>query len=99
MMKKLYPKYEIIEDIGSGLNLNKRGIRRILKLAIDGKINELVIAYKDRLTRFGFELIENIINSNFIKENYYLGIYILIILLIFLSIELLKTIFLNFLPS
>ena len=63
LMKRLYPKYEIIEDIGSGLNLNKRGIRRILKLAIDGKINELVIAYKDRLTRFGYELIENIINE------------------------------------
>jgi len=63
VMKKLYPKYEIIEDIGSGLNLNKRGIRRIIKLSIEGKINELVIAYKDRLTRFGFDLIENIIKE------------------------------------
>ncbi len=36
------------------------------------------------------EIMENIINSNFVKENYYLGIYILIILLIFLSIELLS---------
>ena len=61
VMKKLYPKYEIIEDIGSGLNLNKRGIKRIIKMAIEGKINELVIAYKDRLTRFGYDLIENII--------------------------------------
>ena len=57
-MKKLYPKYEIIEDIGSGLNLNKRGIRKIINLSIQGKINNLVVAYKDRLTRFGFELIE-----------------------------------------
>ena len=62
-MKQLYPKYEIIEDIGSGLNFNKRGIRRIIKMGIDGKINELVIAYKDRLTRFGYDLIENIIKE------------------------------------
>jgi predicted site-specific integrase-resolvase len=62
-MKKLFPKYEIIEDIGSGLNLNKRGIRRIIKMSIKGKINELVIAYKDRLTRFGYDLIENIIKE------------------------------------
>jgi predicted site-specific integrase-resolvase len=53
----------IIEDIGSGLNLNKRGINKIIHLGIKGKINELVVAYKDRLTRFGFELIEDIIKT------------------------------------
>lgn len=62
-MKKQFPKHFIIEDIGSGLNLNKRGIKKIIKLGIAGKINELVVAYKDRLTRFGFELIEEIIND------------------------------------
>lgn len=63
MMKSRYPDYVIIEDIGSGLNLNKRGINKIIHLAIIGKINELVIAYKDRLTRFGYELIEEIIKK------------------------------------
>jgi len=63
VMKKLYPKYEIIEDIGSGLNLNKRGIRRVIKMGIEGKINDLIVAYKDRLTRFGYELIEKIIKD------------------------------------
>ena len=63
LMVKTYPKYLIIEDIGSGLNLNKRGIKKIITLAIDGKINELVVAYKDRLTRFGFELIEELIQK------------------------------------
>lgn len=62
-MVKLYPKHIIIEDIGSGLNLNKRGIKKIINLAIEGKINELVVAYKDRLTRFGFELIEELIEK------------------------------------
>ena len=63
LMTTKYPNYIIIEDIGSGLNLNKRGINKIIHLAIKGKINELVVAYKDRLTRFGFELIEEIITK------------------------------------
>ncbi len=62
-MKKKYPKYEIIEDIGSGINFNRKGFRKIIKLAIEGKINKLVVAYKDRLTRFGFELIEDLITE------------------------------------
>ena len=62
-MKELYPKHIMIEDIGSGVNLNKRGIRKIIHLAIEGKINELVVAHRDRLTRFGFELIEEIIDK------------------------------------
>ncbi len=62
-LQKAYPKNIIIEDIGSGLNLNKRGIRKIIKLGIAGKINTLIVAYKDRLTRFGYELIEDIIKE------------------------------------
>jgi predicted site-specific integrase-resolvase len=62
-MIKKYPNHKVIEDIGSGLNLNKRGIKKIITLAIDGKINELVVAYRDRLTRFGFELIEELIKK------------------------------------
>ena len=63
MMINAYPTYKIIEDIGTGLNLNKRGIKKIINLGIEGKINELVIAYKDRLTRFGYEMIEDIIKK------------------------------------
>ena len=58
-----YPDHLMISDIGSGLNLNKRGIRKIIKLAIEGKIDELVITYKDRLARFGFDLIEDLIHE------------------------------------
>lgn len=63
IMKELYKDYILIEDIGSGLNLNKKGIRRIINLAIKGKINKLVIAHKDRLVRFGYELIEDLIKD------------------------------------
>ena len=62
-LKTKYPSYDLIEDIGSGINLTKRGILKIINLAIEGKIKELVITYKDRLARFGYELIEHIIKK------------------------------------
>jgi predicted site-specific integrase-resolvase len=72
-MKGKYKDYEIIEDIGSGINFNRKGLKKIIKLGINGNINKLVVAYKDRLTRFGFELIEEIIkeysNGEIIIEN------------------------------
>jgi predicted site-specific integrase-resolvase len=62
-MKKKYPTYEIIEDIGSGINFNRKGLKKIIKMGIEGKINKVVVAYKDRLTRYGYELIEEIIKE------------------------------------
>jgi excisionase family DNA binding protein len=62
-MKEKYPGYEIISDIGSSLNLNRKGLVKILDMAIEGEIDELVIAYKDRLARFGFDMIENLIHK------------------------------------
>ncbi len=62
-IKRKYPNHIMIEDIGSGINLNKRGIRKIIDLAIGGRISELVVSYKDRLSRFGYELIEDLVNK------------------------------------
>lgn len=62
-LMKLYPTYEVIEDIGSGLNLTKRGLKRIIDLGINGKIEEVVVMHKDRLARFGYDLIEHIIKK------------------------------------
>ena len=62
-MKEKYPHYEIIKDIGSGLNFKRRGFKQIIKYAINGEISELVIAYKDRLCRFGYEILEDLINE------------------------------------
>jgi predicted site-specific integrase-resolvase len=63
MLKKLYPDYELITDIGSGVNLNRKELRRIIDMAIMGKIKEVVVVHKDRLCRFGYELIEDIIKK------------------------------------
>jgi len=62
-LRKKYPKNKLIEDIGSGINLNRRGLRKIIKLVIEGRIEELVIVHRDRLTRFGYELIEDLIKD------------------------------------
>ena len=58
-----YPDYKLITDIGSGMNLNRKGLRKIIDKAIKGEIEEVVIAHKDRLCRFGYELIEDIITK------------------------------------
>ena len=62
-MKKKYPTYEIISDIESGLNFKREGLNKIIDLAIKGEIDVVVVSYKDRLARFGYELIERIINT------------------------------------
>jgi len=62
-MINLYPNYRIISNIGSGLNFNRKGLIEIINMAINNKIENLIIAYKDRLARFGYELIEYIIKN------------------------------------
>jgi predicted site-specific integrase-resolvase len=49
--------YELISDLGSGMNYNKKGLKRLLDEIISGKIGRLVITHKDRLLRFGAELV------------------------------------------
>lgn len=61
VLKLKYPNYKLISDIGSGINLNRKGLRKIIDEAILGKINEVIIVHKDRLCRFGYELIEDLI--------------------------------------
>jgi putative resolvase len=49
--------FEVIADLGSGMNYNKKGLKRLLDEIIEGRVGRLVIAHKDRLLRFGTELI------------------------------------------
>ena len=52
--------FEVIADLGSGLNYHKKGLKRLLDAVIDGEIGRLVITHKDRLLRFGAELVFSI---------------------------------------
>jgi predicted site-specific integrase-resolvase len=53
-----YPNHKIIKDIGSGLNYKRRGLFKLLDMSNKQQLGEVVISSKDRLCRFGFELIE-----------------------------------------
>jgi predicted site-specific integrase-resolvase len=48
---------ELISDLGSGMNYRKKGLKQLIDKILDGKVERLVITHKDRLLRFGAELI------------------------------------------
>jgi predicted site-specific integrase-resolvase len=72
-MKKKYPNHEILYDIGSGINFNRPNLKKIINYGVNKDLEELVIAYKDRLCRIGYELIEYMLkeysNTNIIIVN------------------------------
>lgn len=48
---------EVIRDLGSGLNYKKPGLRRLIRMIATGQLSQLVLTHKDRLLRFGSELL------------------------------------------
>ena len=56
--------FELITDIGSGLNYKKEGLKKLIRMICNKEIKKLVILYKDRLVRFSFELIEEVCRIN-----------------------------------
>jgi predicted site-specific integrase-resolvase len=63
-MQAKYPNAEIVKDIGSGLNYKRKGLKAILGRAMRGDKLRCMVAHKDRLARFGFELIEWVIQQS-----------------------------------
>lgn len=63
-LSSLNCEYEIISDIGSGINYTKKGLRSLLKKISNREVSKVVVFYKDRLMRFGFELVEYISSLN-----------------------------------
>jgi putative resolvase len=49
--------FEIIQDLGSGMNYKKKGLIRLIKLITSDQVERLVLTHKDRLLRFGSDLI------------------------------------------
>jgi putative resolvase len=49
--------FQVIEDLGSGMNYQKKGLKTLISLILDKKMSRLVLTHKDRLLRFGAELI------------------------------------------
>ncbi len=50
-------QFETIQDLGSGLNYKKKGLKKLLKRIMKGDVRRLVLTHKDRLLRFGAELV------------------------------------------
>lgn len=63
-LKSLYPSYEIITDIDSSLHNDRPGLDSLFKAAHNKMLGKVVVAHKDVISRFSYELIEYIITKN-----------------------------------
>jgi len=60
---KGYGEIKILSDVGSGLNENRKGFLNLLEMVTERKISKVIIAYEDRLTRFGFETLRKMFQA------------------------------------
>jgi len=58
-----YADYTLIQDIGSGINFKRKGLQTILDSCIQRNVGEVVVAHRDRLSRFAFDLIHQLITK------------------------------------
>ena len=59
-LEEAYPRAEIITDIGSSLNYKRHGLNDLLERVLKHGVKEVVVYSKDRLCRFGYDMLENI---------------------------------------
>ena len=55
---ELFPEGRVIKEIAGGINLRRKGLLGVLERVCSGDVEKIVVAHKDRLARFGFDLIE-----------------------------------------
>lgn len=65
--RQKYPTYNLVTDVGSGINWKRKGLKTLLDRSMQGNISEIVVAHRDRLCRFAFELLEWIFERNGVK--------------------------------
>ena len=66
-LSSTYDNFDIITDIGSGINYKKPGLMKLIEKINKKEVDLIVVLYKDRLVRFGFELIEYFAALNNVK--------------------------------
>jgi predicted site-specific integrase-resolvase len=66
-LQQAYPTHTIVTDIGSGLNFRRQGFRSILDKCMRGVVSEVAMLHRDRLCRFAFELVEDILSQHGVK--------------------------------
>ena len=57
----------VISDVGSGINCRKKGLKILISKVLAGNIKHIVLMHKDRLIRFGYEIIEQICQAMHVK--------------------------------
>jgi predicted site-specific integrase-resolvase len=58
---------EVIRDLGSGLNMKKAGLKKLLRMISTAQFDHLILTHKDRLLRFGSELMFDLCRLNGIR--------------------------------
>ena len=66
-LKQTNQEYEIVSYIGSGIDYTKPGLKKLIEKINKKEVDEIVVLYKDRLLRYGFELIEYFASLNNVK--------------------------------
>jgi len=70
---KGYKVVEVLQDIASGLNTQRKGLLKLFKLVVGRNIDVVLITYKDRFTRFGFEYLEEFFSTIGVRIEVVLG--------------------------
>ena len=70
ILKQVYPDYELLYDIGSGINFKRKNFLKIIEYGLNDELETLVITYKDRLCRIGYDLVNTLLKNTEIKELY-----------------------------
>lgn len=61
--EKGYGEIQVLTDIGSGLNENRKNFLKLLDIVAEGKVSKVIVAYEDRLTRFCFETLKKMFSK------------------------------------
>ena len=62
-MAKGYKVVEVLKDVASGLDIQRKGLLKLFKLVESRSVDVVLVTYKDRLTRFGFEYLEEFFSA------------------------------------
>jgi excisionase family DNA binding protein len=55
---------QVITDVGSSLNMKRKGFLKLLRMILNNEVSKVIIAYPDRLVRFGFEIVEEVCKAH-----------------------------------
>ena len=61
-LQTVFPESHVVSDIRSGMKFNRKGFIELLKLVEKDKVSAIYVTHKDRLARFGFDLVEKVCN-------------------------------------